>query len=583
MKTNSTKSRKPAFACTTMIAGKQATTDGSVIVAHSDDDVSDIRVIYVPARDWDLNNKSESIRQVYYDDCSLGHEMYADKEKKVTYNASEVRRYIGPSRGPGYDTKDFYNSFSLGNIPQVKHTYAYFDSSYGIMNEHQLMIGECTCGAKIQPDPDPGKRIFYSAELSRVALERCKKAKEAVILMGKLLQKYGYYGTGETLLVGDPDEAWVMEMCACEMDGTSGIWVAQRVPDNGFFVAANQFRIRDIVDSDDMLYSDNLKEVCKKLGWWNPKDGPLDWASTVSFGEYSNPYYSLRRVWRALTKVKPSANLSPWVENGYTKDYPFCVIPDGKLSVAAIADIYRDHYEGTPFDMTIGKGAGPWGEPNRYENNPDQGDAFRLQVYSPRGAWERPISIYRCGMFWINQGRKNMPDGIGGISWIGLDRPVSSCLMPFFVGIKDLPKSIQQAKVTEYSTNSAWWAFNSVANYANLNYTYMIEDIVALQQELENDAYAKVYDSTLQVQGITDFCEKNTAKVLKAWFELSRYLIVKYNNGCITTEGVKSPIKGKNYGKAYVEGAFFQKIDYPEWWLRDAGYYNGPISYEKKI
>jgi dipeptidase len=583
MNTNSPKSRKPAFACTTMIAGKNTTEDGSVIVAHSDDDVSDIRVIYVPARDWDLNNKNESERPVYYDDCSLGHDMHINGDPTMpTYNASEVRRYVGTSRGVGYDTKDFRLSEKLGTIPQVAHTYAYFDSSYGIMNEHQLMIGECTCGAKIQPDPDSVKRIFYSAELSRVALERCTKAKEAVILMGELIQKYGYYGTGETLLVGDTDEAWVMEMCAYAMQGTSGIWVAKRVPDNGFFVAANQFRIRNVVDSEDMLYSDNLKEVCETLGWWNPKTGPLDWASAVSFGEYSNPYYSLRRVWRALTKAKPSANLSPWVEDGYSNDYPFCVIPDGKLSVATIADIYRDHYEGTQFDMTTGKAAGPWGNPTRYENNPDQGDAFKLQVYSPKGAWERPISIYRCGMFWINQARKQMPDAIGGISWIGLDRPASNCLMPYFTGIDNLPQSIQQGKVTEYTTLSAWWAFNYVANYANLNYTYMIEDIVELQKQLEKEAYAKAYDKNLSVEEITAFCETNTQRVLDAWLELSKYLIVKYNNGCITTEGVKSPIENKNYGKAYVEDAFFQKIDYPDWWLNEAGYYNGPISYEKK-
>jgi dipeptidase len=564
MNTNSTKFRKPAFACTTMIAGKDATTDGSVIVAHSDDDVSDTRVIYVPAKDWDLKNKSESQRPVYYDDCSLGREMYADEKNKITYNSTELRRYIGKSRGPGYDTKDYRESIPLGSIPQVQHTYAYFDSEYGVMNEHQLMIGECTCGAKVQPGPEPGKRIFYSAELSRVALERCTKAKEAILLMGQLIKGYGYYGTGETLLVGDADEAWVMEMCAYDMNGTDGIWVAQRVPDNGYFVAANEFRIREI-DGDGIIYSDNLKKVCETLGWWDPKKGPLDWLPTVSFGEYSNPYYSLRRVWRALTKAKPSANLSPWVKDGYTKDYPFSVIPDNKLSVAGIAEIYRDHYEGTEFDMTTGKAAGPWGNPTRYENNPDKGDAFKLQVYCPKGAWERPISIYRCGMFWINQARNNMPDAIAGISWIGLDRPASNCLMPFFVGIKNLPLSVQTMKLTSFETHSAWWAFNFVANYANLNYSYMMEDIVELQQKLEKESYADVYSGSITEKEITGYCEKNTQKVLSAWWDLSRSLIVKYNNGCITTED-----------------AIMQKIDYPDWWLRDAGYFEGPTSYGQK-
>ena len=174
-----------------------------------------------------------------------------------------------------------------------------------------------------------------------------------------------------------------------------------------------------------------------------------------------------------------------------------------------------------------------------------------------------------------------MPDALDGISWIGLDRPSASCQMPFFVGIKNLPKSLQQVIVNKFDTDSAWWAFNFVANYANLNYSYMIEDIAELQQQLEKESFDLAYNIKLD-KDITAFCEKNTKKIVQAWWELSRYLIVKYNNGCITTEGVKSPIKNKNYGKAYVEDAFMQKIDYPDWWLRDVDYYNGPISYERK-
>lgn len=574
MNTRIIKTRKPAFACTTMIAGKSATHDGSVLVAHSDDDVSDIRVIFVPAQDWDLSQPDQAVRPVYYDDCSLGHDQYADPEQKITYNATEFRRFIGTSRGPGYDTLNednqgnpgrYYNSIPLGSIPQVPHTYAYFDSSYGIMNEHQLMIGECTCGAKIHPDPEPGKRIFYSAELSRVALERCTKAREAVLLMGELIERYGYYGTGETLLVGDPDEAWVMEMCGYDPEGSDGLWVAQRVPDNGFFVAANQFRIRTIDESPTMLYAKPLKKICQDLGWWNPENGPLDWLPTVSFGEYSNPYYSLRRVWRALTKVKPSSNLSPWVNDGYTSDYPFCVIPDGKLSVAALAEVYRDHYEGTEFDMTVGRAAGPWGNPTRYENNPDQGDTFKLQVYCPHGAWERPISIYRCGMFWINQAKVIDEATNQGVSWIGLDRPASNCLIPFSTSVDDLPYSIQQGKVTEFNTESAWWAFNFVANYANLNYKYMMEDITCLQNQLETETFNTLKHNTFTSDELKSYCDSRCREIVKAWWRLSEQLIVKYNNGCITT------------GEAIM-----QKIDYPGWWLRDAGYYEGPVSYEKR-
>ncbi len=149
-------------ACTTILVTKGASQDGSVFISHSDDDeLGDQRIIYVPAADHPPGSK----RPVYYDPCS--------------FEVATVR-YVGTSRGPGYDTPGLAKTEPLGYIDQVEHTYAYFDGNYGIMNEHQLMFGECTNGAKIEPKPEKGKRIFYSSELSRVALERTTTAREAI-------------------------------------------------------------------------------------------------------------------------------------------------------------------------------------------------------------------------------------------------------------------------------------------------------------------------------------------------------------------------------------------------------------------
>lgn len=561
--------------CTTMAVGKKASLDGSVIIAHSDDDVSDERLIYVPATAG--HDPVRDLRPVYYDNAALGP--MTEPTSGRLYNASELYRYIGVSRGPGYqlteeelNARELYDSLPIGFIPQVASTYAYFDSSYGVMNEKRLMIGECTCGAKIHPAPEPGKRLFYSAELSRVALERCSNARQAIKLMGQLIADYGYYGTGETLLIGDTEEAWVMEMCGYDMNGSDGLWVAQRVPDNGYFVAANQFRIREVhTDSSDFIYSDNLHSVCEALGWWDPDANPLlDWLPTVSFGEYSHPYYSLRRVWRALTKAKPSANLPAWIENGYTRAYPFTVIPDRKLAVADIAAIYRDHYEGSEFDLTRGAGAGPWSNPTRYENNPDQGDAFEIGVFAPRGAWERPLSIYRCGMMWINQAYSALPEGVGGIAWVGLDRPAANCLLPFYCGVTSLPACVERMNLLDFDMDSAWWAFNFVANFATIKYSYMMPDLQAVQAKLEAAAYSKIAEFNQSTccptpEMLTAYCSDNAEAVRKAWWSLANQLIVKYNDGCRTTQT-----------------ATMQKIDYPEPWLRNAGYYQGPISYNKQ-
>lgn len=555
----------PANSCTTTLTGKEVSADGSVMVSHSDDGLSDARLVYVPPMD----HKPGSMRAVFYTHCALGF--------KAEWGASETQRIVTKDRGPGYDTPG-QPSVPLGFIPQVGHTYGYFDANYGIMNEHQLSIGECTDKAKVHPEPQPGKRIFYSAELSRVALERCRSAREAVRLMGELIDKYGYYGTGETLLVADPEEGWVMEMCGYDKDGTGGVWVAQRVPDNGFFVAANQFRIREVrPGSPDMLFSKNIFEAAKKKGWWRPEDGPLDFASVYGGGEFHHPYYSLRRVWRALSLAAPSLNLPAWVEGPFTRKYPFVVTPDQKLSPEDIFAIHRDNYEGTEFDLTKGLAAGPFGNPNRFEGQAESVADKEGRLSPLQGAFERPLNIYRCVYAYVNQSRKWLPDAIGGLTWFGPDRPATSALMPFYAGALDLPRPIQRADILKFDRGSLWTAFNYVANYAMLKYSYMIKDIHRLRDRFEAMAFgeqAELEQKTraLWVEGdrdgaralLTRYADKNAAAVLKEWWKLSEQLYMKYNDGYLNTkEGIA------------------QAVFYPAWWLKQVGYESGPISYQK--
>ncbi|MBN1276819.1 MAG: C69 family dipeptidase [Deltaproteobacteria bacterium] len=555
-----------ANACTVTVTGKGASADGSVMVSHSDDGLSDARLIYVPAMD----HKEGSLRAVFYSNCAL--------DFKPQWGASETQRIMTRERGPGYDMPGVPPSVPLGFIPQISHTYAYFDANYGIMNEHQLSIGECTDKAKVHPEPEPGKRIFYSSELSRVALERCTTAREAIKLMGELIEKYGYYGTGETLAVADPKEGWVMEMCGYDMKGTDGVWVAQRVPDDGFFVAANQFRIREIrKGTEDMIYSSNIFDVAQHKGWWKPEDGPLDWAEVYGDGEFHHPYYSLRRVWRAQSLVSPSLNLPAWVEGAFTKAYPFSIKPDQKLNVANIFAIHRNNYEGTEFDLTKGLAAGPFSNPNRFEGQAE-GTADKEGKLTPlKGAFERPLNIYRCVYAYVNQSRKWLPDPIGGLTWFGPDRPATAVLMPFYAGAKTLPQSIQQGDILTFDRSSMWMAFNYVANYVMLKYSYMIKDLHAvrdrfeagafgMQQELEGQAEDlwKEGDKDGVRELLTRHSETIAAKVIDEWWKLSEHLYIKYNDGYLNT-------------KAGIAQAVF----YPSWWLKAVGFENGPTSYQR--
>ena len=559
----------PASACTTMIATPGATADGSMLVAHSDDDeLGDQRLVYVPAK------KQVGLRKTYADFL-----LYP--------------RIVTDDRGPAYNTQGKPTE-PLAMIPyeeiwkllgrKQETSFAYFDGNYGIMNEKNLMFGECTNGANYEPPANPkasGKeprRIFYSSELSRIALENCVTAREAVKLMGALIDEYGFFSTGETLLVGDEKEAWVFEMCALPDRKYHSAWVAKRVPDGGYFVAANTFRIRTVIkdDPDHFQYSKLLIPGLKKIGWWDEaKQGPVDWLRAVSPGEYNHPYYSLRRIWRCLDRVNPDLGLSPWVKDTYSTDYPFAVRPKTRLTAAALFALYRDHYEGTQFDLTKGTAAGPYGDPHRFVGPYDgnQNNVDKEKKYY--GAWERAISVFYQGYTFVCQTRPKAPEMTRGILWFGPDVSATTVFTPFFSRMAQLPKPYQTGSPQRFDPTSAWWHFNLLANWSRLNFQRMTKvDIIPAQAELEAAAMEGAYAMDKAVAGktpaqqktlITQFSFDTAGMILNRWRDLTFKLFAKYSDGYINLPGRPAT-----------------DIGYPTGWLNRTDYKEGPTSYDMK-
>ncbi len=547
----------PVLACTSFIITPGASADGSMYVGHTNDGfgsgvvghafVDESTVLaYVPAAD----HSPGSLRPVYFDPTSGSDE---------------------PAKGVDFETTP------LGYIPEVNHTYAYFTGSYGIMNEHQLMAGEVTTGGKIEPSADAKKRLFYSSELSNIALERCTTAKEAATLVGQLIDQYGFYGTGETLLFADPKEAWVIEMAGGTPDGTGGFWVAQKVPDGTVFVTANTFRIREVIPGNpDQMYSANLFNGTKENGWWNESMGDLDWLTTVSYGEYAHPYYSLARLWSVYHRLAPSQNFTPYVTDTYSRAYPFSVVPDRKLTTADAFALFRDHYEGTVFDLTNGSAAGPFGNPYRWRGEFDDHGQFEAGEVKP-GAWPRAVSEIFCGYSYINQGRSYLPDPIGGITWFGFAPPSETVYIPFYAGVTSVPEAWQKTDRSTFSRGDAWWAWNFVTNWATLNYNAMIADIRINRQAIEDRQFAdqpgieKNAQEILTAQGgdaarayLTNYSTSNAEKNLNAWWAFSDQLVVKYSN---------LMVQDFTNGTTTLSG-------YPDWWLQETGYQCGPRIYE---
>jgi dipeptidase len=302
----------------------------------------------------------------------------------------------------------------------------------------------------------------------------------------------------------------------------------------------------------------------------------LDWLKTVGVGEYSHPYYALRRVWRVQSRLAPSLDLSPWVEDGFTKDYPFSVKPDKKLCLHDVMDLYRDYYQGTEFDLSKGMTAGPFGCPYRYLGPKDIVWDGSKPTSELEGAWERPISIDYSGYSFICQGRGWLPDPIGGILWFGPDEAMSTCYVPFYCGIYEIAPAFYTCNTAEVSFDSAWWAFNFLANWATIKYNYIIKDIQEKQNELELAEFEGIKTTDQKAlalyktdhekarQLLTTYCKDQANQVVSKWWKLAWLLVAQYDDGFISSPEDMS-----------------EKIGYPDDWYKTSDYPDGPTTYKQ--
>ncbi|CAK4751125.1 unnamed protein product [Aphanomyces euteiches] len=353
-------------ACTIVAVSKEAAFDKTPLIAHTDDaggGAADLRLVHVPAMD----HPHGSERAVY--DLNSGYP-----------------RLTTLQRGPEYEPKPGENlTEPLGYIPQVAHTYAYFDQDYGMMNEVQLSIAESTCAARTVGWPSDvpyGYNLFGIAELSKLALERCDSARCAIQTMGDAAVEYGFYSedSGNPLFPGYSDsaealaisdkygETWAFHVLTGPHNA-SAVWAAQRVPPGHVAAIANGFIIRqlNLTDNDNFMASSNVESFAREQGWWDPASGPFDFTAAYNYhtNDAVGPLYVGRRVWRVLDWFAPSLKLDSTLGQDSLPTYPFSVPVDKPVTVESLMELLKDHYEGTPYDMTKGLAAGPFGSPVR--------------------------------------------------------------------------------------------------------------------------------------------------------------------------------------------------------------------------
>ena len=531
----------PKDGCTVVIVGKKASTDGSVISTHTCDcGVCDWTWRYVPPKD----HEEGAMRKIYWFD------QFVTKP---------------PAMGLRWDAIE--GNFNGLEIPQVPHTFGYLHGAFGYMNDNQVAIGESTIGNRKEMDNNtPAAKMDITA-LTMLAMERAKTAREAIQIMGDMAVKYGYGHTdnGEMLSVTDPNEAWVFEVFPVgplwvpDVDMPGAVWCAQRVPDDHVSVCPNESRIGeiDLKNKDFFMASENVISFAIDNGFYDPASGkPFNWKRAYSPSEFSatSSNGSRGRMWRFFDLVAPSKKFSPDLNN---MDFPFSIKPEKKYSVYDVMVMLKDKFEDTPFWTAKGIQGGPFQNPNYLP--------YGFTLDGKKYNTPRCIGVNRAEYVAITQCRDWLPNPIGGLLWIGLGAQDTHCMMPFYQGVTEIPRSFEIGDHYEFDRKSARWAFDYVDFHTQVVYSYAIQDVRAAQEKWEKpfvertpeidkkalELYKKSPD--LARQYLTEYCNNNANLVVNAWWELGDQLLVKYN-------------------KVWIYDAQERKrkpMVFPDWWLRE--------------
>jgi len=547
--------QNPLFACTNYLITKGASTDGSTMISYAAD--SHIRygeLYFSPRADW-----PEGSMLTIYD------------------------------RG---------TAEPLGEIPQVAHTY----QTIGFMNEFQVAIGETTFDGR--PELQDSTGLMDYGALMFIALQRSKTAREAIKVIGTLVEEHGYASSGESFSIGDPNEVWIMEIIGKgtelkydkkqkrEVNTQKGaVWVAIRIPDGYISAHANHARITtfpltdgktsitdkmwDKLESPELrvIYAHDVIDFARQKKYYDGEDKSFSFSDSYAPLEFGAARFCELRVWAMFNQV--NSEMDQYWEYATGMDLnnermPLFIKPDRKICVKDLMKFKRNYLQGTELDMSKDAGAGPYGMPYRWR-------PLTWEHQDSTYFHERVTVTQQTGFSFIAQMRSWLPNEIGGINWFGVDDAGTTVYVPFYASMNRIPRAYQEGfgDILSYEKDAAFWVFNRVAHFAYLFYNRVMPDIKKVQNELENkftnyvaatDAAAlNLYDSdpALAVDYLTDYSCNMAQMTVSRWQKLSEFLLVKYLDGNLKQEkdgeflrnpwGYPLPPKFPGYPDSYKE------------------------------
>ena len=422
----------------------------------------------------------------------------------------------------------------LTDIPQAGETY----STVGNMNEHSLIITETTFGGREELVDSEG-RVDYGS-LIYIALQRARTAREAIDVIVDLANTYGYASSGESLSIADTEEAWIMELIGKGPGNKGIVWVARRIPDGYICAHANQARITTFPkdDPENCLYAPDVISFAREKGYYSGDDADFSFCDAYAPLNFSAMRACEARVWSFFRTFADDMDKYVDYAMGYNaaNRMPLWVKPAAKISPKQVFDAMRDHFEGTPMDMTKDLGAGGHGLPYRWR-------PMSFEVDGKEYINERATATQQTGFWMVGQARP----GKTGILWFGVDDAATSCLTPIYCNTTEVPECFAEGNgsMLEYSPTSAFWLFNRVTNFAYLRYDMMSADIRKVVDFWERSMLEAVAGVDWTVEGMSPKQQRkhltqfsvNTAQVMfENWTRLDKYLLIKYMDGNVKSE-----------------------------------------------
>ncbi|MBP9998466.1 MAG: C69 family dipeptidase [Bacteroidales bacterium] len=517
-----------ADACTNVIVTKGASADGSTMVSYA----ADSHYLY--------------------------GELYFNKASRF-------------SKGAKLPITEWDTARPLGSIAQVERTY----QTAGNMNQYQLIIAETTWGGREELADSTGVMDYGS--LIYVTLQRARTAREAISTIVELANTYGYPSEGESFSIADPQEAWVMDLCGKGSSGNKGIvWVARRIPDGYICAHANQARITrfPLNDPENCLYAPDVISFAREQGYFSGADEEFSYRDAYCPLDFGGARACEARAWSAFNilgdgkfvyeenGVEVCRDAYDWVEyalgHELSGEMPLWIKPSRKISMKDVADVMRDHFEGTPMDMTTDIGAGGNALPYRWR---PMGFSYGGKNYCN----ERAIATQQTGFWFVAQSRGWLPDEVGALIWFGTDDAATSYLTPIYVNTKKVPECFRvgNGDLLHYSATSSFWMNNRIANACYKMYDQMAPVVRKAADDYENTMMNETIPqmdeklSSLVKKGrkgkarrlLTKFSVDNAQKQFAAWTKLEEILLLKFIDGNVKQQDENGEFKHSEYSK----------------------------------